>query len=370
MSVTVKNLNADSSFLLTFSPPIALSSSPGLFPGSFTILIDPWIRGASKILSPKFNHSFHTIPPCITSLAQIPQPDLVLISQDKPDHCHEETLRTLSPRADTLILGTSTAAKKIRSWKHFAPEAIDSLKAYNDKNDSTVYRITIPPISSSGSPGVVTITLLPAKRDLTGLHNAIGITYRAPCSVLSARAGSYINLPPTPPESPPPPRSAQSARPATPSRLVSASPRTIYPSPYNNREKTISVLYSPHGVPYNIVKSYVCAHLLEEAALPLTCLLHCFNRLENPWYLGGLVAAGAPSGVQLARNLYAKSWISAHDENKENRGVATKKVKIRAYTVEEIEDLLFRDGGNRGGKKAKCTTKVVQLDAGEEMKVE
>ncbi|KAI9666685.1 MAG: hypothetical protein M1821_004621 [Bathelium mastoideum] len=370
MSVSVKGLNADTSFLLTFSPPIAFPSSPGRFPGSFTILIDPWIRGSSQILSPKFNHSFHTVPPCITSLAQIPQPDVVLISQDKPDHCHEETLRTLSPRSDTIILGTVAAAKKIRSWKHFAPEAVDSLRAYNEKDESTVYRITIPPISPSGSPGVVTITLIPAKRDLTGLHNAIGITYRAPCSVLSARTGSYIDLPPTPPESPQRPQSAQSARPATPTRLVAASPRTLHPSPYNNREKTLSVLYSPHGVSYSLIKPYVCGHLLEEGALPLTCLFHAFNRLENPWYLGGVVAPGAPAGVELARNLYAKTWISAHDEDKENRGVATKKTKVRSYSVEEIEGLLYGDGTNSGGKKAKSSTKVVRLQAGDEIKIE
>ncbi|KAL9095509.1 MAG: hypothetical protein Q9165_002380 [Trypethelium subeluteriae] len=310
------------------------------------------------------------VQPLIPYDTAIPQPDLVLISQDKPDHCHEETLRTLSPQSDTLILGTPAAAKKIRSWKHFDPEAVDSLRAYKENDDSTIFRITIPPFSPSGSPGVVTIALLPAKRDVTGLHNAIGITYRAPSSVLSARTGSYINLPPTPPESPPPPRSAQSARPATPTRFVSASPRTIYPSPYNNREKTISVLYSPHGVSYNVIKPYVCAHLLEEAALPLTCLMHAFDRVENPWYLGGLVAAGAPAGIELARSLYAKYWISAHDEDKDNRGMATKKVKRRPYTVDEIEGLLRGDAVSIDKKKARCMTKVVRMDAGEVMKIE
>jgi hypothetical protein len=40
MSLTVKSLNGDTSFLLTFDPPAAPLSSPGLFPGSFTILLD------------------------------------------------------------------------------------------------------------------------------------------------------------------------------------------------------------------------------------------------------------------------------------------------------------------------------------------
>ncbi|KAI9710482.1 MAG: hypothetical protein M1820_002618 [Bogoriella megaspora] len=372
MSVTIKHLNDDSSFLLTFTPPIALGASDDIyrFPGSFTILIDPWIRGSSKILSPKFNHSFHTVPPCITSLAQIPTPDLVLISQDKPDHCHEETLRTLSPQSDSIILGPPAAAKKIRSWNHFDSELIDALRPYKDKDSSTVYRISIPPISASGSPGVVTIAFMPARKDITGLHNAVGITYRAPCSVLSAKTGSYVNLPPTPPESPPLPRSAQSARPASHTRFVSASPRTIYPSPYNNREKTISVLYSPHGVSYNIIRPYVCGHLLEEAALPLTCLLHSFDRVDNPWYLGGLVANGAPGGAEIARNLFAKTWISAHDEDKENRGLATKKTKVSTFTDEEIGMMLHNDVVPQVGRRSTCTTSVVRLDAGEEIKIE
>lgn len=40
MSLSVQSLNGDTSFLLTFDPPAAPPSSPGLFPGSFTILVD------------------------------------------------------------------------------------------------------------------------------------------------------------------------------------------------------------------------------------------------------------------------------------------------------------------------------------------
>lgn len=40
MALSVESLNGDTSFLLTFDPPAAPLSSPGLFPGSFTILVD------------------------------------------------------------------------------------------------------------------------------------------------------------------------------------------------------------------------------------------------------------------------------------------------------------------------------------------
>lgn len=40
MSLSVQSLNGDTCFLLTFDPPAAPLTSPGLFPGSFTILVD------------------------------------------------------------------------------------------------------------------------------------------------------------------------------------------------------------------------------------------------------------------------------------------------------------------------------------------
>jgi hypothetical protein len=128
MSLTVKSLNGDTAFLLTFSPPVAPLSSPGLFPGSFTILIDPWLVGPSIILNSIFSISHQKAQPCISHLKELEyEPDLILISQDKPDHCHEETLRQLPPDCESTILATPPAAKKIRSWKHYRPELVHAL---------------------------------------------------------------------------------------------------------------------------------------------------------------------------------------------------------------------------------------------------
>src|SRR4051812_21462435 len=116
MPLTVRSLNGDTAFLLTFSPPAAPISSPGLFPGSFTILLDPWLAGPATILSTIFSVSEHKTKPCISSLKELEQePDLILISQDKPDHCHEATLRQLPTDCQSTILATPSAARKIRS---------------------------------------------------------------------------------------------------------------------------------------------------------------------------------------------------------------------------------------------------------------
>ena len=82
------------------------------------------------------------------------------------------------------------------------------------------------------------------------------------------------------------------------------------------------------------------------AALPLTLLLHSFDRVENPWYLGGNVAAGLPGGIEIAQNLMARCWISAHDEDKDNTGLSVMAVKKRKHTKEEVREMLRRELGN------------------------
>jgi hypothetical protein len=358
MSLTVKALNGDTSFLLTFSPPIAPLSSPGLFPGSFTLLIDPFLCGSAKILSSKFSLSKHKTRPCIASLQELDQePDILLISQDKPDHCHEETLRQLPSNCQSTILASPAAARKIRGWQHFAPSQVLSLDRYSEADLSSIFRMTLPPFSPTGAPGEVTVAFLPARRDISGLHNAVGITYRPPCSVLSASLGSYMDLPPTPPASPRSPRT------------ISSTPRTIVPSPHNDREKTLSVLYSPHGVSYDIIRPYASSHLVSESALPLSLLMHSFDRVTNPIYLGGNIAAGSPGGVEIARNLLAKAWISAHDADKINKGVSVKQIRMRKFGLDEIKRMLI--GGDEASETGvSIQTKLVSLAAGEEFRIE
>ncbi|OAK99879.1 hypothetical protein IQ06DRAFT_152297 [Phaeosphaeriaceae sp. SRC1lsM3a] len=361
MSLTIKSLNSDTSFLLTFSPPVAPLSSPGLFPGSFTILLDPWIVGPSIILNSIFSHSEQKNEPCITSLKELErEPDLILISQHKPDHCHEETLRQLPRDCESTILATPAAVKKIQSWNHFRPERIHALTKYVEGDDRSIYRVVLPPPTPRGSCGEVTISWLPAKRDVTAVHHAIGITYRPPCTVLSMRnPGYYLDLPMSPPASPRSPLSPMA---------VASSPRTIVPSPNNDREKTLSVIYSPHGVSFDTIRPYATSHLVSESALPLTALLHSFDCVDNPWWLGGNICAGSPGGLEIARSLYARAWISAHDADKDNRGWAVKQTRIGQFAVDEVMRML--ESGHHSKRPSATRTEAVSLAAGEEHRIE
>ena len=357
MSLSVKSLNGDTSFLLVFSPPVAPLSSPGLFPGSFTILLDPWLVGPSIILNSIFSHSEQKAQPCISHLKKLDlEPDVVLISQHKPDHCHEETLRQLPPDCESTILAIPPAAKKIRSWKHFRPELVHALPKYVEGDEQSIYRIVLPPPSPRGSCGEVTITWMPARRDIAGVHHAIGITYRPPCTVLSLQKSHYLDLPMSPPASPGSPMT------------IASSPRTIVPAPYNDREKTLSVIYSPHGVPYDIIRPYATSHLVSEAALPLTALLHSFDCVENPWWLGGNISTGSPGGLTIAQNLYAKAWVSAHDSEKDNRGWAVMQTRIGQYAVDRVKEMLQEGHDNK--RKKMANTAVVSLASGEQYRIQ
>ncbi|KAF2100013.1 hypothetical protein NA57DRAFT_65827 [Rhizodiscina lignyota] len=356
MPLSIKSINGDTCFLLTFTPPIApRSSSPGLFPGSFTILVDPWLTGPTHIISPGFSTTKQSRQPCIKSLAELEDElDLILVSQDKPDHCNKATLKQLSPHTAATIVSTPVAAKKIRSWNHFDRRSISSLPSYDPTNSNSVYRISLHPPSPRGSPGEITITILAPKFDMSGLHNAIGITYRPPSTVLSQNHGSYINLPMTPPLTPMSPTFQSS---------------TLSPSPYNNREKTLSVLYSPHGAPYPLVKSWAQNHLVKEGALPLTALIHSFDVVENPWYLGGIITTGFPGGCEIARNLQAKAWIGAHDAEKEVSGLGVKLLQTKKFGLDDIKRHLDENGIDVLDNKSRSRMDVVVLDVGEETQI-
>lgn len=432
--LSIKHLNTDASFLLTFE-----SLRPGARPCH--VLLDPWIVGSSKIFHSKISLTKHVEPACVTSLRQLPEPDLVIISQSKSDHCNEATLKQIPPSSATIILAEPAAARVIQSWKHFDREKVRTLKRWDEnqvrrggnKARNAVTRIPIPPSVPGGDPGEVTVAFIPQRRDLTGLHAAIGITFR---SSPSSRKGSGWTTaqPPKPCVVPPPPppavafpitppatpkshrshpnlptlyaasnrspapapapvptparliggrdfaateeapataplftplsptstiRSVRSCSTLTPTNTISSTLsaattlpttptmthdiNTIVPPPQT--ERTLSVLFSPHGIPFaGNLESYATTHLVNEAALPLTALLHCFDQVQNPWWLGGNMLLGAPAGRDIAVRLGARCWVSCHDGDKDIRGLATGWVKTRRWDRETLERAVTGEG--------------------------
>ncbi|KAI3329387.1 hypothetical protein HD806DRAFT_284870 [Xylariaceae sp. AK1471] len=407
MALTVKHLNSDASFLLSFEPIIPESIADSVIPQPFTILLDPWITGPSTIFHPKISTTSHKRPACISSLTELLQPpDLVIISQHKSDHCNEATLRQLpASGTSTLILAEPASARVIRSWKYFDKEKIRTIVRWEDPRitgKQSVIRIPVPSLRPGSGEGEVTVAFIPQKRDLAGLHGAIGITYRPPPTQDLIKQGPQVRiltppltpeshiqkfvdaenkppaatspgdtflLPPTPPISPILPRSLRSIRSASTliaSPTLSPYSPTFRPVTSSHNEKTlplsayshsrpISLIFSPHGIPYSHLSPYATSHLVAEAALPLTALLHCMDSISNPWWLGGNICAGVPYGAEIAAKLGARVWISAHDGEKDIRGLATGMLKTRRWRDEEIEGALESGLGDSGDDRKKLS---------------
>jgi hypothetical protein len=324
MSLTIQHLNTDCTFLLAFSPAYTTEENPHRLPGAFTILIDPWLSGHSSILHPSFQYTKHTDAPHITSLADLKQPiDLIIISQDKPDHCHRETLCSLPKYKHVNILATRAAAKKIKSWNFFAEDSIHIIPPYNPKIKETLITITLPAYTSTSSPGELTIAHLPTKHDLAKVHDAIAITYRPPSTIFSA--------------------------PSQPSHAQTSTP-------------TLSLLYTPHGISPSTLRPYLTSHLQSINALPLTALIHAFSHERNPSCLGGSVVRGAPGGLKLLKELEGKVgvWISAHDAPLERRGWSVTWLKSRILGAREVEKWVQDEGWG---------TRCVEMGSGEVLRV-
>lgn len=384
MSLRIQQLNADTTFLLTFSPPYAPEISKR-YPGDFVILIDPWLKGHSSILHPTFQISHHTSTPALYSLNELNQrPDLIIVSQDKPDHCHRETLCSL-PR-DTLIsiLATPAAARKIRSWNYFEEDIVQIITPYDACDQESIARIPLEGFTSLCGEGEITIANVPTKRDVTGLHNAIGITYQPASTVLTQSLWSCQDVGGF--NSTALPGREFSSAPASPQRsqrlssnspglsneslgVMSAPEMGQSPSYYTNgsltkpmfREKVLSVLYTPHGISTPHLEPYILHHLDTLNALPVSALFHSLTMESNPWFMGGVVAKGAPGGVDIAKRFGTKYWIGAHDEPKENKGMATVFLKTKQYDADDAESLLNKNGLQQ--------TKVYQLDVGEVLRI-
>ena len=383
MSLHIKQLNADASFLLSFEPNPDNSvekqqSKP------FTILTDPWIVGPSKVIHPILAVSTHRKPACVSTL---PEPDLVVISQHKSDHCNEATLRQLSPTGRALILAVPAAVKVIKSWGYFDEDKIVTIPRWEETagygSKDPVVRVPVPPAAPGGASGEVTVAYIPQKRDVSGLHAAIGITYTPPPGsrttipqfpvtppatpdghrstrllhrpVASPAAQALHLTPPTPPASPP--QSACSFRSVRSYESAASTVSRLQPS-LSRRDSPVSVIFSPHGISYQDLAPYT-AHLARISALPLTALLHCLDTVSNPWWLGGNICAGAPTGLETATKLGARVWVSAHDGDKEIGGLMTKMLRVRRFEKGEVQREL-----NAGGDGCSAT-EVLALGVGE-----
>ncbi|KAG5977985.1 hypothetical protein E4U55_006443 [Claviceps digitariae] len=390
MALTIKQLNGDASFLLTFeridpdSPAGTSTSDP------FRILLDPCLATPSSSLS-----ALRGRQACV-SPTDVPEPDVIIISNSRSEHCNEATLRQFA-RGGTkpLILAEPAAAKVIQSWRHFDPDKVMALHRWQDPRQtgrSTVVRIPVAASLIGGDEGLVTVAFITQKRDRKGLRSAVGITYRPASSartlhprpvsttILTSHRNSSspflaLNSPTLPPLPAFTPLAPSAAHPGAqfPSIRPTRSMASLSPHAKN---RSVSIIFSPHGIPYRDIEPYATSHLLAEAALPLTVLLHSFDTVSRPWWLGGTLTSGFEDGQEIIAKLCARSWISACDADKNTNGLIRRFTRRRRYTRDEVRRLLHgpadrHDRNSRPGTGrshlAERPTEVLALEVGEDV---
>lgn len=354
MAIDIRALNNSCSFLITLAPPITpeVAKSPELFPGAYTILIDPWLQGTARFGSRKLSLPS---PETTVALDDIPHPDMIIISQNSPDHCHKETLLQVDRNLDVVILGCKSVIKTINGWKHFNNNSqLALLRPFRSDSSDTVFRVELPAVShiKGGHPGEVTVTYMKPK--MGSAHSAIGITYRPPSSVLTDPTTKTFDLPPSTPTSfstPKTPRADGVSPPVTPhgrsdSAIIDDPESPVLPQedyakmsngvpiaaqvplagvqPLSKKEsknssmaaeKTVSLLWCPYGADYKIIAPWASSLLIQKAALPLSVMFHTLSAIQIPWYSSGIETTGSASGMEIAKNLMPYLWISCLDED-------------------------------------------------------
>ena len=107
----IQRLNMDNSWYIDFAGNL--------------ILIDPWLKGVEVDFFSWFNTQWHRTPPI--AMSDVPDYDLVIITQKYPDHFHPETLLELQPKK--LIVPSSIESKV----KKLLPNAQVSTLEASDK---------------------------------------------------------------------------------------------------------------------------------------------------------------------------------------------------------------------------------------------
>lgn len=386
MALTVKQVNGDASLLLTFEPILADDAAPSIYQEPFRILLDPWLSGSIHETYSRLSTTNHQQLASIPSLSELPPIDIIVISSPQSDHCHPPTLKELlRAHRKTVVLAEPAAAKRIRSWNNIDISKIVSLPPWEDPRKTgqdAIVRIEIRPQFPGGEPGETTIAYLAGKGGRRNKHPCIGITYRPPPSKLS-KLHRIGQTPPATPKSPKPSRTTPAADlspatirpvlsllptpPSSPSLRSKRSTGSLTP---HFRDRAVSLIYAPHGTSYGILEAYATSHLVAEAALPLTVLLHPFDEVLGPRWRPGrsLRSYGVTAGVETASALGTKAWIRTHDGEKHSSGLLGHEPRRRRFSTEYVRRALDRDN-NASSSTARLTrpTGALSLGIGEDV---
>jgi hypothetical protein len=114
---------------------------------------------------------------------------------------------------------------------------------------------------------------------------------------------------------------------------------------------SISILFSPHG-PCPKTIAPIASYLAAANALPLSALLHPFDTVVNPVWLGGTVNFGIENVKRIAKSMEPSVVIKTHDEEKVAAGFSTKWIECKTGELDEARQALDEAMGGNGRHSA------------------
>ncbi|KAI0021233.1 hypothetical protein F4780DRAFT_293789 [Xylariomycetidae sp. FL0641] len=323
------HLNGDTSWLLQLPYPADPSPpSPGRGRRRrrwFNILLDPWFRGPQSDVAAWFSTQWHVVPASVGSVGELEGVlrgaeggadcddkcdddsnstdgtgtqareegnreeaggegesyiDALAISHEFTDHCHEATLREVSPRVP--VFATEKAAQLVRGWGHF--DTVITTPAFDaagddDDDDDGDWRSAL---SVAPLPEWLGIGRVVSAGNALYYHSALIIAFTSPSSSLS--------------------------------------------NPSSSSPSSECILYSPHGIsPSSLLP------LSRAPNLSALALLHGLHDVRiwatKQLNLGGL------NGARAARACGARYWVATHDEVKKGGGVLAPLLRRTRWSV-------------------------------------
>ncbi|CAF3007466.1 unnamed protein product [Rotaria sp. Silwood2] len=265
MSLTLRHLNADTSWLILFE--------------NFKILLDPWLFGSQSEFSRYFSTQEHAVKPSIQNINRDlhMQIDAIIISHEFTDHCHEQTLRSLSKTIP--VFATTNASNRIRRWNYF--QYVYEIPLLDDRPENFTLSMLSGQQPELGMPSTISVGYIREKglTNLASLHGATCISF-----------------------------------------LV-------------NNQQWRSLLYVPHGCKQSSIHDW----LNQQCNVKVSVLLQGFNRIYNPVWLGGVLNYGCEKAAKLAVAVKAQYWIATHDEDVLASGLVSKFVKRDTYAITDAQ---------------------------------
>ncbi|KAI0458591.1 hypothetical protein F5B21DRAFT_458704 [Xylaria acuta] len=313
------HLNADTTWLLHLPYPEGEARPPGR--SRFNVLLDPWLRGPQSDGGRWFSIQWHVVAPSVQTIGELnallgelekkegtaPSPhdeggdgdygvetgpavvergaettttrddgdgddsyvDVVAISHEFTDHCHEATLREL-PRS-TPVFAPGKAARLVRSWKHF--DTVLEMPAFL-ASGTRDWREAIS--CCAPLPYWVGIGRVVTPGNALYYHSALLVAWAGPTSEETTNCGN-------------------------------------------------AVVYSPHGIEPDALSG------IQTTGLRTLALLHGLDDVRL-WMTKQLNLGGV-NGVAAARECGAKYWVATHDEIKKGGGLVSLMIRRTTWSV-------------------------------------